>query len=52
MFKSRINKIVKTSFLLVFGISLSQGQLISESFSYGDGNLVGNGTWVNFSGTS
>ncbi|MDP7126243.1 MAG: lamin tail domain-containing protein, partial [Candidatus Marinimicrobia bacterium] len=43
---------MKTSFLLVFGISLSQGQLISESFSYGDGNLIGNGTWARFSGTS
>ena len=38
--------------LLLVGVNFSFGQLVSESFPYSDGNLVGNGNWVNFSGTS
>jgi len=38
--------------LVLVGVNFSFGQLVSESFPYSDGNLVGNGSWVNFSGTS
>ena len=38
--------------LLLVGVNFSFGQLVIESFPYSDGNLVGNGNWVNFSGTS
>ncbi|MEM6297864.1 MAG: LamG-like jellyroll fold domain-containing protein [Bacteroidota bacterium] len=36
--------------LTILGTSVSWGQLVSEDFSYPDGNLVGNGGWVAHSG--
>ena len=52
MIKSTFNKQKKILYFLIFGFALIRGQLVDESFTYNDGNLVGNGTWVNFSGTS
>jgi len=44
-------KTIGTIALFIFSINIGFGQIVSESFSYSDGNLVGNGNWVNFSGT-
>ena len=43
------NKITFILFLLVSTISFGQ-VLVNETFTYTDGNLVGNGAWVAHSG--
>ncbi|MBT4035389.1 MAG: hypothetical protein HOE61_11650, partial [Candidatus Marinimicrobia bacterium] len=45
-------KIIGIIVLFIFSFNIGFGQLVSESFSYSDGNLVGNGNWVSFSGTA